>query len=138
MASQPVQPPARSSYDWAKLVAHSLKQNGTWPTFEKLVEARRAYPDDMQLRGYGEIVRNTIVRDLLANSKGIQAAPKLTPEFLSDFDRFNLTAQEGYLISLIDGRINLEMLLKLTPFDNFTTLFTLAKLQNQRAITIPS
>ncbi|MCA1732704.1 MAG: hypothetical protein LC732_03780, partial [Acidobacteria bacterium] len=65
-------------------------------------------------------------------------APKLTADFLSDFDRFNLTAQEGYLISLIDGRITIEMLLKLTPFDNFTTLFNLAKLQNQQAITIPS
>lgn len=137
MAAQPVSPP-RQQYDWAKLVGHSLKQNGTWATWEKLLEARRAYPDDMLLRGYAEIVRNTIVRDLLAGPKGLQAAPKLTPDFLSDFDRFNLTAQEGYLISLIDGRITIEMLLKLTPFDNFTTLFNLAKLQNQQAITIPS
>ncbi|MFN2442029.1 MAG: hypothetical protein ABR517_05050 [Thermoanaerobaculia bacterium] len=137
MAAQPVSPP-RQQYDWAKLVGHSLKQNGTWATWEKLLEARRAYPDDMLLRGYAEIVRNTIVRDLLAGPKGLQAAPKLTADFLSDFDRFNLTAQEGYLISLIDGRITIEMLLKLTPFDNFTTLFNLAKLQNQQAITIPS
>jgi len=137
MAAQPVTPP-RPQYDWAKLVGHSLKQNGPWATWEKLVEARRAYPEDMLLRGYAEIVRNTIVRDLLAGPKGLQAAPKLTPDFLADFDRFNLTAQEGYLISLIDGRITLEMLLKLTPFDNFTTLFNMAKLEHQKAITIPS
>ena len=137
MASQPVQKP-RQSYDWAKLVGHSLKENGAWATFEKLLEARRAYPDDLLLRGYTEIVRNTIVRDLLSGPKGLQASPKLTPEFLSDFDRFNLTAQEGYLISLIDGRLTIEMLLKLTPFDNFTTLFNLAKLQQQKAVTIPT
>ena len=137
MAAQPVTPP-RPQYDWAKLVGHSLKQNGPWATWEKLVEARRAYPEDMLLRGYAEIVRNTIVRNLLAGPKGLQAAPKLTPDFLADFDRFNLTAQEGYLISLIDGRITLEMLLKLTPFDNFTTLFNMAKLEHQKAITIPS
>ncbi|HUP66371.1 MAG TPA: hypothetical protein VM557_13930 [Thermoanaerobaculia bacterium] len=136
MASQPAQPPP--VYDWAKLVGHSLKQNGAWATYEKLLEARRAYPEDLLLRGYAEIVRNTIVRDLLGSPKGLQSAPKLTPEFLTDFDRFNLTAQEGYLISLIDGRISLDMLLKLTPFDNFTTLFTIAKLQNQRAISMPS
>lgn len=137
MAAQPVTPP-RPQYDWAKLVGHSLKQNGSWATWEKLVEARRAYPEDMLLRGYAEIVRTTIVRDLLAGAKGLQAAPKLTPDFLADFDRFNLTAQEGYLISLIDGRITVEMLLKLTPFDNFTTIFNLAKLAHQKAITIPS
>jgi hypothetical protein len=134
-AAPPVSPPA---YDWGRLVSHSLKQNGTWPTWEKLQEARRAYPDDLLLRGYAEIVRTSIVRDLLSTPKGLLAAPKLTPEFLADFDKFNLTAQEGYLISLIDGRITVAMLLKLSPFDNFSTLFNLAKLQNHRAITIPS
>ena len=73
-----------------------------------------------------------------SRSSFLLAAPKLTPEFLADFDKFNLTAQEGYLISLIDGRITIDMLLKLSPFDNFTTLFNLAKLQQHRAITIPS
>jgi hypothetical protein len=138
MATEMAPAQATPAYDWGRLVAHSLKQNGTWPTWEKLLEARRAYPDDLLLRGYAEIVRNAIVRDLLNTPKGLQAAPKLTPEFLADFDKFNLTAQEGYLISLIDGRIGLDMLLKLSPFDNFTTLFNLAKLQQHRAITIPS
>jgi hypothetical protein len=78
-----------------------------------------------------------IVRDLLHHPKGMQAMPKLTPEFLSNFDRFNLTAQEGYLMSLIDGRLDLQKLLILSPFDQFTTLFTLAKLQQERAITVP-
>ena len=65
------------------------------------------------------------------------AVPKLSAEFLTNFDRFNLTAQEGYLISLIDGRMDLQKLLVLSPFDPFTTLFNLAKLQHERAITIP-
>ena len=89
------------------------------------------------LRGYTEIIRNNIVRDLLANSKGMNAVPRLSAEFLTNFDRFNLTAQEGYLISLIDGRMDLQKLLVLSPFDPFTTLFNLAKLQHERAITIP-
>ena len=101
------------------------------------MEARVAYPDDLSLRGYTEIVRNNIVRDLLANSKGMSAVPRLSAEFLTNFDRFNLTAQEGYLISLIDGRMDLQKLLVLSPFDPFTTLFNLAKLQHERAINIP-
>src|SRR5438045_9462705 len=97
--------------DWSRQVAESLKQHGAWHTYLKLVEARAAYPDDLSLRGYTEILRNTIVRDFLGNPKGIHSVPKLTAEFLSNFDRFNLTAQEGYLMSLIDGRLDLQNLL---------------------------
>ena len=130
-------PKARPAPDWSRLVKDSLSQYGAWHTYLKLNEARGAYPDDLSLRGYTEIVRNTIVRDFLHHPKGMQAVPKLTAEFLSNFDRFNLTAQEGYLLSLIDGRMDLQKLVILSPFDQFTTMFNLAKLQQERAITVP-
>ena len=130
-------PKTSVSPEWARLVSDSLKQYGVWHTYLKLVEARGAYPDDLSLRGYTEIIRNTVVRDFLAHPKGLQAVPKLSAEFLTNFDRFNLTAQEGYLISLIDGRLDLQKLMVLSPFDQFTTLFNLAKLQHERAITVP-
>jgi hypothetical protein len=123
--------------DWGKLVGDSLRANGVWHTFSKLLEARRTYPDDLSLRGYVEIVRNTIVRDFLNHPKGLQAVPKLTAEFLSNFDRFNLNAQEGYLVSLIDGRMDIQKLQILSPFDPFNTIFILAKLQHERAIMVP-
>src|SRR5919206_328505 len=62
--------------EWSRLVADSLKQHGGWHTYLKLVEARNAYPEDLALRGYVEIVRNTIVRELLANGKGMQSVPR--------------------------------------------------------------
>jgi hypothetical protein len=128
---------AQPKPDWSRLVSDSLKQNGVWHTWYKLVEARNAYPDDLALRGYSEIVRNAIVRELLQTPKGMHAVPKLSPEFLTNFDRFNLNAQEGYLVSLIDGRLDLQKLVLLSPFDQFTTLFVLAKLAHERAITVP-
>jgi hypothetical protein len=128
---------AQPKPDWSRLVSDSLKQNGVWHTWYKLAEARTAYPDDLALRGYSEIVRNAIVRDLLQHPKGMQAVPKLSPEFLTNFDRFNLNAQEGYLVSLIDGRLDLQKLVLLSPFDQFMTLFILAKLAHERAITVP-
>ncbi|HEX9983852.1 MAG TPA: hypothetical protein VGF69_11350 [Thermoanaerobaculia bacterium] len=134
MSSIPMAPPAA---DWSRLVGDSLKQNGVWHTHAKLLEARNAYPNDLSLRGYIEIVRANIVRDFIAHPKGTQAVPKLTAEFLTNFDRFNLSAQEGYLVSLIDGRLDVQKLLILSPFDPFTTLFILAKLQHERAITVP-
>ena len=133
-----VAPPQTSAPpDWSRLVADSVKQYGVWHTYYKLMEARTAYPSDLSLRGYTEIIRNTIVRDFVAHPKGMRAVPKLTAEFLTNFDRFNLSAQEGYLVSLIDGRFDLQKLLILSPFDPFTTLFNLAKLQQERAITVP-
>lgn len=123
--------------EWARLVGDSLKQYGPWHTYAKLIEARNAYPNDLSLRGYVEIVRNSIVREFLEHPRGMQAVPKLSPEFLTNFDRFNLSAQEGFLVSLIDGRMDISKLMILSPFDPFTTLFNLAKLQHERAITIP-
>jgi hypothetical protein len=134
MSASPVAPPKP---DWPRLVGESLKQNGPWHTYAKLLEARRVYPDDLSLRGYLEIVRNGIVRTFLEHPRGLQAVPKLSTDFLSNFDRFNLTAQEGYLVSLIDGRFDLQKLMILSPFDSFTTIFILAKLQNERAIVVP-
>ena len=134
MSASAVTPPRPN---WQRLVGESLKQNGVWHTHAKLHEARRAYPDDLSLRGYLEIVRNTIVRDFLAHPRGMQAVPKLSADFLSNFDRFNLNAQEGYLVSLIDGRLDVQKLMILSPFDPFTTIFILAKLQYERAIVIP-
>jgi len=61
----------------------------------------------------------------------------LSAEFLTNFDRFNLNAQEGYLVSLIDGRMDLQKLQILSPFDPFNTMFIIAKLVYERAITIP-
>ena len=134
MSSVPMAPPAP---DWSRLIGDSLKNNGVWHTYAKLIEARNAYPGDLALRGYIEIVRNTIVRQLLEHPRGTQAVPKLSAQFLTNFDRFNLSAQEGYLVSLIDGRLDISKLVILSPFDQFTTLFILAKLENERAITIP-
>jgi len=131
-------PMASIRQDWSRRIAESLKQNGVWHTFEKLTEASRTYPGDLSLRGYVELVRNVIVRDLLARPRGMQAVPKLTAEFLSNFDRFNLNAQEGYLVSLIDGRMDVQKLMILSPFDQFTTIFILAKLEHERAITVPT
>lgn len=136
MSSAP-SPQVAAPPDWTRLVADSLKQYGPWHTYYKLIEARTPYPQDLALRGYTEIVRNAIVRDFLAHPKGMRAMPKLTAEFLTNFDRFNLSAQEGYLISLIDGRLDLQKLLILSPFDPFTTFFNLSKLQQERAITVP-
>ena len=130
-------PQAPPAPDWSRLVADSIKQHGMWHTYHKLLEARAKYPTDLSLRGYTEIIRNNIVHEFVAHPKGMQAVPKLSAEFLTNFDRFNLNAQEGYLVSLIDGRFDLQKLLILSPFDPFTTLFTLAKLQHERAISVP-
>jgi hypothetical protein len=134
MSSVPLTSPVP---EWPRLVGDSLKQNGVWHTYSKLTEARTSYPNDLSLRGYVEIVRNMIVREFLEHPKGMQSVPKLSAEFLTNFDRFNLSAQEGFLVSLIDGRMDISKLMILSPFDPFTTLFNLAKLQNERAITIP-
>lgn len=127
----------RSATDWSRYVQQSIETRGLWETYEEIA-AQAAKEATPALQGYVEILRTTIVRDFLGHSKELKAVPRISPLFLSDFDRFNLNVQEGFLISLIDGRSTLQALLKLSPFDHFTTLFNLAKLHNQQAITLPS
>jgi hypothetical protein len=126
------------SASWPEAVQARLAESGTWATLTWLFEERSRQPEDLALRGYVEILRAVVVKEFVAHPQGLRAVPRLSAEFLADFGRFNLTAQEGYLISLIDGRTNIEKLLKLSPFDPFSTLFNLARLQNQKAIVVPS
>lgn len=121
---------------WPQLVAERLKAEGTWGTLAWLQQERTSKPQDLALRGYVEIIRASIVKDFLAQASGTKSVPRLTPDFLNEFDKFNLSAQEGYLISQIDGRTNIEKLLKLSPFDPFTTFFSLARMYQVRAIEI--
>jgi hypothetical protein len=126
-----------SSARWPETVSARLAEVGPWQTLAWLFEERTRQPNDVALRGYIEIIRSVVVKEFLSHPQGFRAIPKLSPEFLADFGRFNLSAQEGYLISLIDGRTNIEKLLKLSPFDPFATLFNLARLQQQKAIVVP-
>ena len=116
---------------WPETISARLSELGPWQTLSWLFEERNRHPEELSLRGYIEILRSVVVKDFLSNAQGIRAVPKLSPEFLAD------SAQEGYLISLIDGRTNIEKLLKLSPFDPFSTLFNLARLQQQKAIVVP-
>lgn len=117
----------------------AVQRDGSWATLADLRTRLETAPPELalSLRGFIEILRSIIVRDLLAHPRGLQAVPRLSPDFLSNFDRFNLSAQDGYLVSLIDGRLPLQKLLLLSPFDHFTTLFVLARLEHQRAIEVP-
>ena len=130
-------PPENDTVNWPETVGEKLKSDGAWKTLSWLQTMRQEHPTDLALRGYVEILRASIVRDLLALTSGFKSMPRMSPDFLTEFDKFNLTAQEGYLISLIDGNTNLEKLLKLSPFDPFTTFFSLARMQNLGAIEIP-
>lgn len=117
-------------------VAEHIKREGYWAALTWLKAQRKNRDADPVLRGYVEILRVSLVKDFLSLSKGMKSVPRLTPDFLNDFNKFDLTAQEGYLISQIDGRTNLEKLLKLSPFDPFTTLFSFARMEHLRAIEV--
>lgn len=121
---------------WAVAVADRMKADGPWGTLAWLQQQRPANASDLALRGYVEILRASIVKDFLSQPTGMKTIPRLTADFLNDFNKFSLSAQEGYLISQIDGRTNLEKLLKVSPFDPFTTLFSLARMHHLRAIEI--
>lgn len=116
-----------------RMVRESLEEKGHWETY-RLLEATADGTPVMQ--GMLEIVRCTIVKEFLEEADMTTAVPRMSPDFLSNFEQFDLNPQEGYLMSLIDGRSTIERLIKVSPMDRFSTLFTLARLRRQKAISI--
>ncbi|MEO8217148.1 MAG: hypothetical protein ABI718_08695 [Acidobacteriota bacterium] len=125
------------SPEWSRMVAASIKHSGIWDTYFNLVETTKTHPGDLAVRGYLEIARARIVGELLSRYGGMAAVPSVTREFRKHYDRYSLNAQEGYLASLIDGTLSIRHLLKVSPLDQFTTIFLLAKLDHLKAISIP-
>ena len=120
------------------MVSASLKHTGYWGTHTNLVETAKTHPEDLSVRGYLEITRARIVRDLCSRPAGMTAVPILALDFQHHYERYDLSAAEGYLASLIDGVLTVAQLLKVSPFDQFTTLFLLARLEQLKVIAFPS
>jgi len=136
---QSSQPPNPSGIEaLPSLVGDFVQKAGSWPTLDKLEALPPAEQSSLIVKGLKQIVQNLIVRELLVGQDAMAATPRLTPDFLEDFERFDLTAKEGYLVSLIDGRSPLRSILKLSPLDAFATLFAVAKLEHKKVVTIPS
>lgn len=120
----------------ADSVTESLHTLGPWITYARLQALEDLHPGDPKIHGYTEIIRSVIVRDFLSGGKGLESTPKLSAEFLTDYGRFDLSAKEGYLVSLIDGRLTVQRIISVVPLDPFSTIFYLAKLRHQKVITI--
>lgn len=119
-------------------VAEFMRAKDPWQTLARIESLPDRERRALAVRGLREIVRNVIVRDLLAGEDRMSAVPRLTPDFVEDFERFDLTVRDGYLVSLIDGRSTIQSVLKLSPVDPFTTLFAIARLHHEKVVTLPS
>ena len=119
-------------------VGEFMRAKDPWQTLARIDSLPDRERRTLAVRGLREIVRNVIVRDLLAGEERMSAVPRLTPDFVEDFERFDLTVRDGYLVSLIDGRSSIQSILKLSPVDPFTTLFAIARLHHKKVVTLPS
>ena len=86
--------------------------------------------------GYRRVLEARIVADWLAEPNIKNQIPRITDRFLRDFVSFDLSGSEGYLASLVDGRLSLEKVLLISTLGRFTTLLALARLREKSVLTL--
>ncbi len=84
--------------------------------------------------GYRRVLEARAVRDMTAPADFLDRAVRETPEFRKNFQAFNLDANEGYLLSLVAGRLSVRKILMISSLGRFPTLLALAKLQQKGVI----
>jgi hypothetical protein len=99
-----------------------------------LSEVPASSPDDPTPIGYRRILEARAVRDLLDTPDLAERTIRQTEEFRRNFASFDLGANEGYVLSLIAGRLTVKKILMISTLGRFQTLFTLAKLDHKGVI----
>jgi len=81
----------------------------------------------LDVQGYLEMIRSKLLSRYRDRVGGMEAVPHVQmshPELL----KFNLPATTGFLLSLLDGRTNVDELISLSGLDTFDTLRMLSRL----------
>jgi tetratricopeptide (TPR) repeat protein len=108
----------------ASLLADALelfREGEVQECFELLETLVRENPRRMEIQGYYELVRSHLFgyyRERVADASGVLKL-KITPE---EVMRFNLPANAGFVLSMIDGRTSVNEVLALSGMDPFDAI----------------
>ena len=94
-------------------------------------------PGRIELEGYVDLVRSRLVKTYREKIGDGRRAPKLLVP-AGVITRFNLPAEAGFVLSLIDGRICFDELVSVSGMAPFEALRTLAGLVEARIVGVPA
>ncbi len=84
-------------------------------------------PDKIELEGYVDLLRSRLVKHYRERVGDASRIPKLLVP-LDQITGFNLSADAGFVLSLVDGRTSFEELLSVTSMGPFEALRIFARL----------
>jgi len=104
-----------------------FRKGDTQESLEMLETLARENPRQMEIQGYLELVRSHLFGDYRGRVPDASSVLKLkiTPE---EIMRFNLPANAGFLLSMIDGSTSVNEILALSGMDPFEAFRTVNRL----------
>ena len=104
-----------------------FRKGETQESLELFETLARENPERMEIQGYFELVRSHLFRyyrERIADTSRVLKV-KITPE---EIMRFNLPANAGFLLSMVDGHTRVNEILALSGMDPFDALRVVNKL----------
>lgn len=126
-----------------KLDAEILLQDAQEAMQEKNLEgaldllrgATELDPDRIELEGYVDMVRTKLLKSYRDRVGDVTRVPRLLREVRA-IDDVNLTAEAGFLLSLVDGATSVEEILSLSGMDAFDAYRILNRLLDAGIATV--
>jgi hypothetical protein len=94
-------------------------------------------PGRFELEGYVDLVRSRLVKSYREKIGDGRRVPRLLVP-AGAITRFNLPAEAGFVLSLVDGRICFDELVSVSGLAPFAALRTLAGLVEARIVGVPA
>ncbi len=112
-----------------------LERSGDAEALELLDAAIREAPADLEAQAALDLVRASLYRKYRQRTKEGSGVPrvKLGPQ---EILRFNLGANAGFVLSMIDGHTSVDELVALTNMDPFEALHVLGKLMDSGIVEV--
>jgi hypothetical protein len=118
--------------------AHELVRDENYEGARELYQMAAAMePGRFELEGYVDLVRSRLVKNYREKIGDGRRVPRLLVP-AGAIPRFNLPAEAGFVLSLVDGRICFDELVSVSGLAPFEALRTLAGLVEARIVGVPA
>ncbi len=115
----------------------AMQEKNLEGALDLLREATTLDPDRIELEGYVDMVRTKLLKSYRERIGDVESTPRLLCEIQS-ISNLELTAEAGFLLSLIDGATTVDQILSLSGMDAFDAFRILNRLVDAEIATVDS
>ncbi len=128
----PPEPDRKTKINQAKSLFKEGKFELAMEMFESILSEE---PDNLDVQGYYEMARNQELKHYKSEVGELSQIPRVIKK-ASEIRKLNLDHEQGFILSLIDGRISYDDVFSLSNMDGFKTYRIIFQLLHQGIIGV--